>query len=91
MKVTLMSILAGVSLAIPALAAPALESVSPADGSTDVPVTSTVVFRFDTAMTPLLVGDIPGAFNGNIKWSQNISPSLFAYEWNQAGTMVTCT
>lgn len=91
MKVTLMNLLAGVALAIPTLAAPALESVSPADGATAVPVNSTVVFRFDTAMTPLLVGDVPGVFAGNIQWSQNITPSLFTYEWNQAGTMATCT
>jgi hypothetical protein len=77
-----------------AQAAPALVSVTPADGAMFVSVTNKVVFVFDQPMKQdpnIATG--PPATPASVRWFANgvLNPAAFTYSWNIAGTELTCT
>jgi hypothetical protein len=72
-------------------AQPQLVFVSPADGATEVPVSSSIVFVFDTVMeTSLAVHGSAGNLVASIAWSPNIDPGLFSNQWDENAMVLTC-
>ncbi len=68
--------------------APKIVSVTPADGSTDVAVSSTITFIFDQAMAPNpLLGGSPPFVKGAVSWS--IDASKFTYAWSPDSKTLT--
>ena len=76
-----------------ARAQPSLISAQPGDGATQVPLTASVVFIFDTPMEPLLAihaTDTAPFAAGSILWTGNINPGSFQNTWNAENTILTC-
>jgi hypothetical protein len=74
------------------LAQPRLVSVQPANGSTEVPLNSSIVFTFDAAIEPatLFPSTAGGFFDGSLVWSANLDLFNFTYTWSQDNTVLTC-
>ncbi|HAV61677.1 MAG TPA: hypothetical protein DCY13_04840 [Verrucomicrobiales bacterium] len=73
---------------------PQLISAVPASGATGVPLTTAIVFTFDTPMEPALAihaTDTTPFAGGSILWSANIAPGNFQNSWNASLTVLTCT
>ena len=79
------------SLLVRAHAAPSLVSVTPPNGATNVPVDSTLVFRFDQDMdtSVLLLASFPPFVVGNFE----VSPitAVFSGAWEPDDRTLTCT
>ena len=73
--------------------APKLVSATPANGASDVPVASTVVFVFDQAMKPNpQLGGVPPFVKGAVSWSgTGLDASKFSYAWSADSKSVTAT
>jgi hypothetical protein len=86
------ALLLGLWMSNPAMAqVPALVSSQPADGATEVPVTSAIQFTFDIAMSPnTVLGGIPDVWVGAIEWS-GVDAMAFTYAWSADGRTVTAT
>jgi len=67
-----------------------LVSSQPPNGTTDVPVTATIVFTFNTPMfteSLILINGVPG-FTGSIVFSANLTGS-FSPTWDESQTVLT--
>ena len=74
-----------------AQAQPTLQSVSPIRGATLVPVTSQVIFTFDTPMTEMLPAEFLPFLKSYLQWSAPLTLTQFNYAWNEEVTALTCT
>lgn len=71
---------------------PQVVSVAPGDGSTNVAVSTTVVFTFDQAMnTTNDIAGSPPATLGAIQWQgTGLDPAKFSYSWSSDAKSLTC-
>jgi hypothetical protein len=90
LKRTLAAVVLACALA-QAHAQPTLQSVSPVRGATQVPVTSQVVFTFDTPMSGATPIEFLPYLKSYLKWSAPVTVSQFTYAWNAELTVLTCT
>jgi len=72
-------------------AQPVLQSVSPARGATQVPVTSQVVFTFNSPMSGMPPTEFLPFFKSYLQWSSPLAVAQFTYAWNAELTSLTCT
>lgn len=71
---------------------PVLVSSNPGAGATGVPVTTSVTFVFDMAMTPNpFLGGNPPLVKGAVAWTgTGVDATKFTYAWSPDGRSLTC-
>lgn len=72
--------------------APQLTSVTPANGASDVPINTSLVFRFDQAMDTdvMVTPSFPPFLIGNLSVSAGSSAALYFGNWSEDGLTLTC-